>query len=57
VLPFGALITAGLAFVVMARRPEVRWVGCAALPSSCLAGIQPAAVAVAGQPVPESARA
>jgi hypothetical protein len=66
VLPFGALITAGLAelfgsggavvidgavmlfggLVVMARRPEVRWVGCAALPETCLAGIQPAAVAL-----------
>jgi hypothetical protein len=32
--------------VVMMRRPEVRWVGCAALPESCLAGIQPGAVAL-----------
>jgi MFS family permease len=66
VLPFGALITAGLAelfgtggavlvdglvmlaggAVVMMRRPEVRWVGCAALPEACLAGTQPAAVAL-----------
>jgi MFS family permease len=66
VLPFGALITAGLAelfgsggavlidglvmlvggLVVMMRRPEVRWVGCAALPEACLAGVQPSAVAL-----------
>lgn len=66
VLPFGALITAGLAallgsggavavdgllmlvggLVVMAQRPEVRWVGCAALPEACLAATQPAAVAL-----------
>src|SRR4051812_28948639 len=66
VLPFGALITAGLAelfgsggavvidgivmlvggAVVMARRPEVRWVGCAALPEACLAGMQPVAIAM-----------
>jgi hypothetical protein len=39
-----AMLAGGL--VVMARRPEVRWVGCAALPSSCLAGIQPLAVAL-----------
>jgi MFS family permease len=32
--------------VVMLRRPEVRWVGCAALPEACLAGMQPAAVAL-----------
>jgi MFS family permease len=70
VLPFGALITAGLAelfgsggavlidglamlaggLVVMLRRPEVRWVGCAALPEACLAGIQPAAVALESRP-------
>jgi hypothetical protein len=66
VLPFGALITAGLAelfgsggavlvdglvmlaggLVVTMRRPEVRWVGCAALPEACLAGMQPSAVAL-----------
>jgi hypothetical protein len=47
----GAVLIDGLVMfagglVVMARRPDVRWVGCAALPSSCLAGIQPAAVAL-----------
>jgi len=64
-LPFGALITAGLAkwlgpggavfvdgvavfvgaFVVLALRPQVAWLGCAALPEACLAGTSPAAVA------------
>jgi hypothetical protein len=38
------MLAGGLA--VMMRRPEVRWVGCAALPESCLAGMQPAAVAL-----------
>ena len=70
VLPFGALITAGLAELfgsggavlvdgllmlvcgaaVIARRPEVRWVGCAALPEACLAGLQPSAVALEPEP-------
>jgi MFS family permease len=38
------MLAGGLA--VMARRPEVRWVGCAALPEACLAAIQPVAVAL-----------
>jgi MFS family permease len=62
VLPFGALITAGLAAwlgaggavavdgvvtllggaVVFARRPEIQWLGCAALPEACLAATNPA---------------
>ena len=66
VLPFGALITAGLTalfgpgaavastawlmflggLVVMAVRPEMRWVGCAALPEACIAATSPEAVAV-----------
>jgi MFS family permease len=65
-LPFGALITAGLAkwlgaggavFVdgvavvaggalVLALRPQIAWLGCAALPESCVAATDPAAVAV-----------
>jgi hypothetical protein len=65
-LPFGALLTAGLAavigpggavfvdgvavvvgaVVVVALRPQVAWLGCAALPESCLAGLNPAAVAL-----------
>ncbi|MEA2481627.1 MAG: hypothetical protein QOJ07_3549 [Thermoleophilaceae bacterium] len=66
VLPFGALVTGGLAALfgpgaavaidggamfaggalVLLRRPEVRWLGCAALPEACVAGISPEAVAV-----------
>jgi MFS family permease len=65
-LPFGALLTAGLtavigpggavfvdglavvlgAIVVVAIRPQVAWLGCAALPESCVAGLNPAAVAL-----------
>lgn len=68
-LPFGALITAGLtaligpggavfvdglavllgAVVVVALRPQVAWLGCAALPESCVAALNPAAVALEGQ--------
>jgi MFS family permease len=66
-LPFGALITAGLAawlgaggavavdgaitlvggLGVIAVRPEVLWLGCAALPEACVAGTDPAALALA----------
>ena len=66
VLPFGALVTGGLAsllgaggavlvdglamaaggLLVLSWRPEVRWLGCAALPESCWAGLNPEAVAV-----------
>jgi MFS family permease len=62
VLPFGALITAGLAAwlgaggavavdgvvtllggaLVFFRRPEIQWLGCAALPEACLAATNPA---------------
>jgi MFS family permease len=64
-LPFGALLTGGLAaaigaggavfvdgvavvvgaIVVVALRPQIAWLGCAALPESCVAGLNPAAVA------------
>jgi MFS family permease len=64
-LPFGALLTGGLAavigpggavlvdgvaviigaIVVVALRPQVAWLGCAALPESCVAGVNPAALA------------
>jgi MFS family permease len=67
-LPFGALLTAGLAAVigpggavfvdgvavvaagiaVVALRPQVAWLGCAALPEACVAGLNPAAVALEG---------
>jgi len=66
VLPFGALLTAGLTalvgpgtavaldgglmlvggIAVLAYRPEVRWLGCAALPEACVAATSPEAVAV-----------
>jgi hypothetical protein len=65
-LPFGALLTGGLAAVigpggavfvdgvavvagaiaVIVLRPQVAWLGCAALPESCVAGLNPAAVAL-----------
>jgi MFS family permease/rhodanese-related sulfurtransferase len=32
--------------IVVARRPEVAWLGCASLPESCVAGVQPEAVAM-----------
>jgi hypothetical protein len=68
-LPFGALVTAGLtawlgpggavfvdgaavlagAALVVAVRPQVAWLGCAALPETCVAGIDPAAVAAAAE--------
>jgi hypothetical protein len=61
-LPFGALLTAGLAAwlgaggavavdgaitllggaLVFARRPEIQWLGCSALPEACLAATNPA---------------
>jgi MFS family permease len=64
-LPFGGLITAGLAallgpgwavtvdalvvlaggIAVLAWRPQVAWLGCAALPEACVAAGNPAAVA------------
>ncbi len=73
VLPFGALITAGLAALlgsggavlvdglamlgggalVLAWRPELRWLGCAALPEACIAGIDPAAFAAIEPAEPE----
>src|SRR4029453_585210 len=66
VLPFGALLTGGLAalfgpgaavaidgglmliggVVVLALRPEIRWLGCAALPEACIAATSPAGVAL-----------
>lgn len=67
VLPFGALITAGLAarfgagtavsidgtitvlgrLAVLAWRPEVRWLGCSALPEACVAATDPASFVLA----------
>lgn len=68
-LPFGGLITAGLAawlgpgwavtvdglvvlaggIAVLALRPQVAWLGCAALPEACVAAADPAAVAFEAQ--------
>jgi hypothetical protein len=49
--PGGAVVVDGLAMavggaLVLTLRPEVRWLGCAALPEACWAGISPEAVAV-----------
>ena len=69
-LPFGGLITAGLAAVlgpgwavtvdglvaltggvaVLAWRPQVTWLGCAALPEACVAAGNPAALAFEAKP-------
>jgi MFS family permease len=51
--PGGAVFVDGLAtlvagLVVVAVRPEVRWLGCAALPEACLAATSPASVALEG---------
>jgi MFS family permease len=40
------LLMGVLGLVVIARRPEVAWLGCAALPEACVAATQPAAVAL-----------
>jgi MFS family permease len=50
----GLLMLAGGA-VVLARRREVAWVGCAALPEACLAATDPAAVALEPEPLPVQA--
>jgi MFS family permease len=49
--PGGAVLVDGLAVVaggtvVVALRPQVAWLGCAALPESCVAGLDPGAVAL-----------
>jgi MFS family permease len=74
-LPFGALLTAGLtaligpggavfvdgvavvvgALLVVAIRPQVAWLGCAALPEACVAGLNPAAVALEAEAEPSPA--
>jgi hypothetical protein len=48
----GAVMLVG-GLLVMSRRPEVRWVGCAALPEACVAATQPSAVALRPEPAPE----
>jgi MFS family permease len=42
------MLTGGAA--VLARRPEIGWLGCAALPEACIAGVDPAAVALERSP-------
>ena len=60
--PGGAVLIDGLVMliggaVVLARRPEVMWLGCAALPEACIAATDPAAVALqATTPATGSAR-
>ncbi len=49
--PGGAVLIDGLAMLVggaavIARRPEVAWLGCAALPEACIAATDPGAVAL-----------
>jgi MFS family permease len=58
----GAVLVDGLlmllgGLVVVARRPEVVWLGCAALPEACIAATQPAAVALERETGPEPAPA
>ncbi|MDQ3858536.1 MAG: MFS transporter [Actinomycetota bacterium] len=75
-LPFGGLITAGLAawlgpgwavtvdalvvlaggIGVLAWRPQVAWLGCAALPEACVAAGNPAALAFEAEPVARVSR-
>jgi MFS family permease len=57
----GAVLVDGLAMLggglaVLALRPEVAWVGCAALPEACVAATQPAAVALESE-IEDPARA
>jgi MFS family permease len=47
----GAVLIDGLVMLVgglavIARRPELAWLGCAALPEACVAGTNPAAIAI-----------
>jgi len=49
------LVTLVGGLIVLALRPEIRWVGCAALPEACIAATNPLAIAV--EPDIETARA
>jgi MFS family permease len=49
VLADGSLMLAG-GLIVLARRPEVRWIGCAALPQACLAATDPTAITFDADP-------
>jgi len=55
--PGGAVFVDGVAvllggILVLALRPQVAWLGCAALPESCVAALNPAAVAIEEQTSP-----
>jgi MFS family permease len=55
--PGGAVFVDGVAvllggILVLALRPQVAWLGCAALPESCVAALNPAAVALEEQTSP-----
>jgi MFS family permease len=62
--PGGAVLVDGLVtlaggVIVVALRPEVRWLGCAALPEACIAATNPVSVAVetglkAAEPLPSA---
>jgi MFS family permease len=45
-----ALVMLGGGIVVILRRPEVAWLGCAALPEACVAAVDPVAVATQQRP-------
>jgi MFS family permease len=49
------LVALGGGLVVLLARPQIAWLGCAALPEACIAGIQPVAVAFEEDAVREAA--
>jgi MFS family permease len=56
----GAVVVDGLVMLaggalVLTRRPEIAWLGCAALPEACVAATDPAAVALTPEQAPEPA--
>jgi len=57
----GAVLVDGLVMfagglAVVATRPELTWLGCAALPEACVAGADPSAVAFEGRMEPSASR-
>ncbi|MEN3284715.1 MAG: hypothetical protein V7607_5855 [Solirubrobacteraceae bacterium] len=52
-----ALVMLAGGIVVMLRRPEIAWLGCAALPEACVAGADPVAVAMERPREPAISRA
>jgi MFS family permease len=59
--PGGAVVVDGLVMLVgglvaIVRRPEIAWLGCAALPEACVAGTDPVAVAIGSVHVAERRR-